>query len=288
MEVDKDVIIYVINFDGLGDAWYSIPVLRYLSKITEKKVYVYSCCKTLNPILKRFDFINLIENVPYGYEIVKLFNMDKNYKEGITLLNHDTTDFITKPLFNGMVLSKEDKELLFPKIKTKDFKKYDLVFHIAETWKSRSISKEVWKKLYKKYSEEGYSIAVIGKEVQACDMIKKCICIDVNEEDNYVNKLSLDETINLIDNSRVLVTGQGGISVLAGGLRNCSIVVVEGCVHKEYRYIIRNGSYDWNVKYVPNRSKIYHTGVITNEVTDDIRQMPIYEDMVEFIDYFLN
>ena len=63
MEVDKEGIIYVINFDGLGDAWYSIPVLRYLSKITEKKVYVYSCCKPLNPILKRFDFINLIENV---------------------------------------------------------------------------------------------------------------------------------------------------------------------------------------------------------------------------------
>ena len=288
MEIDKNETIYFINLDGLGDAWYSIPVLKYLSKIIKNKVNVYSGCKQLNPILKRFSFINLIEKITTYDKIIKLFNLNKGYDNDVTLISCDTTDFITTLMFNGMVLSKEDKEMLFPKIKTKDFKKYDLVFHIAETWKSRSISKDVWKKLYKKYSEEGYSIALIGKEVQACDMIKKCICIDVNEEDNYVNKLSLDETMNLIDNSRILVTGQGGISVLSGGLRNCSIVVAEGCVHKEYRYIIRNGSYNWNVKYVPNRSKIYHTGVITNEVTDDIRQMPIYEDMVEFIDYFLN
>ena len=283
-------MIYIINFDGIGDCWYTIPVLKKISD-TQGVVNVYSVCEQLNDPMRRFDFINLlskeetVKRMSLGEDIVKLFQMENAKAKGLTLLNCETTDYVSDIVL-GYKLKDSDKEFYYPKIKTKQFKRYDMVFHIAKTWDSRSISEETWKLLYKKYSKK-YSIALIGKTVQATDMVKTICKIDVPDTDNYVDKLTIDETMNLIDNSNILVTGQGGISVLSGSLKNPKIVVAEGCVKKEFRPIIRNNSRDFNVKYVRNKSGIYYTGDITQQVTRDVRQQPDISDIVNAINSFL-
>lgn len=279
--------IYHINLDSMGDIWYSLPVLRKISELTGKKLDVLNSCPVLNDILKRYDFINSVNDFTISGDRIKVFDILGNIKKGKTLLNCNTSDFVSNILLNDYILTDKEKEFDYKLVKTKEFPKYDLIFHTAKTWNSRSISEDVWNKLYDKYSNLGYKIALIGKDTRASDMIKTCFELPVNKEDNYINKLSLDETMSLINNANILVTGQGGISVLSAGLKNINVVVAEGCVKKEYRYIIRNGSTDYKVKYVKNPSGIYYTGFIDEKVTDDTRQQPTFEDMQKEIDYFL-
>lgn len=278
-------MIFCINVEGIGDVWYALPVLRKFSKVKNQKLDILNLCKPLDEVLPRFDFIKSVNDSSQTGAVLNLFRLEDAKKKGLTLLNCNTSDFISRVIFNSdVILNDQERELEYPKIKTREFKNYDLVFHVAKTWESRSISEDVWVKLYKKYSADGYKIALIGKTVHAVDMSKTVHKLEVPEEDDFVNKLTLDETMNLIDSSKVLVTGQGGISVLAAGLKNPGIVVAEGCVKNEFRYIYRNGSYNYKTQYVKNPSGIYYTGPITSQVVNDTRQQPLFEDMVYSID----
>lgn len=270
---------YLINLDGLGDSWYALIALQDLYLKTNEKIHVWNACKPLTPIIQRLPFIESVNNFDLKGEEIKLFQFQKAREQGVLLLNCSTIDFVSKIALGTTVT---ERAMKYPKIQTRVFPKYDLVFHTAKTWDSRSISETVWNELYKKYSAD-YSIAIIGKTVAACDMTKGIQKLNVPEQDDYTDKLSLDETMNLIDSSRVLVTGQGGISVLSAGL-DVNVVVAEGCVHKEFRLIDRGDSMNSEVFYVKNNSNTYHTGEITLDVTGDTRQQPSFEDMVTAID----
>jgi len=98
---------------------------------------------------------------------------------------------------------------------------------------------------------------VIGKDVESKSdgLIKRSPPLEGNVT-NLVNQLSLDQTFFTLRKSRLFVSGQGGLTVLAGAT-NAEIVVLGSSIEWSRRAIYRYGNPFHKVTYVSGICPVY-------------------------------
>jgi ADP-heptose:LPS heptosyltransferase len=185
------------------------------------------------------------------------------YKKAVVLfdtskLQHhlvDTFDFISIPAGIGE-LSFREKQLEYFPVEKDCSEHFDVVINTSVTWPSRSWSLENWQKVADYLISEGYSVAVVGKDIVsiADDMAKKSVglkgCADLT------NKLSLDQTYYTIKNCSLFITCQNGLSVLSGAT-DTEIIVLDMSIEWSKRAVYRNEDPRYKISYVKGDCNIY-------------------------------
>lgn len=241
----------LLRCEGMGDCLYAVPVIRKMWEAQHQNfaLDIFS----LHPAL--FARCPYVENsYPVGdgtavrvyaaaNQIVRLFELEKNPHWLM-----DTTDFITMPLGIGTLGFAEKQLEYFPQ-EEDVATPYDVVINASMTWPSRSWPLTDWQRLADALLARGFSVAVVGRDVtsRADKMTKHAHslngCVDL------VNKLSLDQTYFTIARSRVFVSGQNGLSVLAG-TTDTEIVVLDMSIDWSKRALYRNADPFYKITYV--------------------------------------
>jgi ADP-heptose:LPS heptosyltransferase len=102
----------------------------------------------------------------------------------------------------------------------------------------------------------GLSVAVVGKDMQSESdrMEKRSPALEGVR--NLANALSLDQTYYTLKKCRLFVTGQGGLSVLAGATET-EIVVLGMSIEWSKRAIFRNEDPHHKVTYVTGTCPVH-------------------------------
>jgi ADP-heptose:LPS heptosyltransferase len=96
---------------------------------------------------------------------------------------------------------------------------------------------------------------------------------------NLVNQLSLDQTYYTLRKARLFVSGQNGLSVLAGAT-DTQIVVLDMSIEWSKRAIYRDESPSHKVTYVKGECRVYcgaSTACPLPENRGELRCVPAYE-----------
>ena len=102
----------------------------------------------------------------------------------------------------------------------------------------------------------GCTVAVVGKDVESqADKMRK-VSPPLEGVTNLTNALSLDQTYYTLRKSGLFVTGQNGLSVLAGAT-DVEMVVLGTSVEWSKRAIYRNEDPHHKVTYVRGGCRIY-------------------------------
>lgn len=249
---------FYVRCEGMGDCLYAVPVIRKFcqEKCPEHEVDVFSHHPEL---FKRIPWISGSHAIGdgaglkvYGLanQVVPLFDL--------SALPHwamDTCDFISVPLGIG-TLSFREKQLEYVPLEVDQTDVFDVVINTSETWPSRSWPRSHWQRLADGLVARGFSVAVVGKDVasRADQMQKRAMalagCVDLT------NKLSLDQTFHTLRKARVFVSGQNGLSVLAGAT-DTEVVVLDMSIEWSKRAIYRHDSPFHKVEYVKGRCQRY-------------------------------
>lgn len=244
---------------GIGDCLYCIPVIRKLKQIAGD-----SCIFdvfTYNPDLflacPYVDSVFLIEEDPparppqdYPYKVQQLFNL-----KALPFIRMETIDFISIGAGIGQ-LSFREKTLEYFAAEPDKADKYDVVVNTSMTWASRSWPLENWQRLVDILLAQGYSVAVVGKDVQgrADHTLKRSVglqgCVDLT------NRLSFDQTYYTIGKCGLFITCQGGLSVLSGAT-DAEIIVLDQSIVWSKRAIFRHEDPHYKITYVKGNCDIY-------------------------------
>jgi ADP-heptose:LPS heptosyltransferase len=130
------------------------------------------------------------------------------------------------------------------------------VLNTSMTWATRTWPIESWQRLADELSSRGHSVAVVGRDVEsvADRMVKRSPTLE--RATNLVNQLSLDQTYYTIRKAKLLVTGQNGLSVVAGAT-DTHIVVLGTSVEWSKRAIYRHEDPGYKVTYVKGTCAVY-------------------------------
>jgi ADP-heptose:LPS heptosyltransferase len=236
----------VLTCEGMGDCLFAQSVIRVMQKTSDYGLDLF----TRHPAL--FKACPYVENVypldearlkAYPHQLVKMFDLDK--------LQHwriDTFDFISIPLgLNG--LSFREKQLEYFPTEPDDAQAFDIVLNTSMTWATRSWPLEHWQRLADELLALGFSVAVVGKDVAstADGMAKRSP--EIRGAVNLTNRLSLDQTYYTLRKAGLFVTGQNGLSVLAGAT-DTRLVVLGMSIEWSKRAIYRNEDPHYKVTYV--------------------------------------
>lgn len=243
----------LLQCEGMGDCLCAIPILRKLRR--EQQGGTGIVLFTFHP--------ELFRNCPYVDRVHDITDADarSRYREGLKLFDTsrlpyhllDTIDFMSIPAGLGQ-LSFREKQLEYFPAEEDRAGRYDVVLNTSVTWASRSWPQELWQRLADELAAEGYSVAVVGKDVfSRSDGMQKTSrglrgCTDLT------NILSLDQTYYTIAKAGVFVTCQNGLSVLSGAT-DTEVVVLDRSIewskyalyrHEDphYRFTIVKGSCD--------------------------------------------
>jgi ADP-heptose:LPS heptosyltransferase len=282
---EKDIVI-LLQCAGMGDCLFAIPVIKKLrSELPLGSDFVIF---THNPYL----FVNC----PYVKKAFNINNSDEyyKYKKQIILFNTqklphhlmDTFDFISIPTGIGE-LSFREKQLDYFPTEQDLSEHFDAVINTSLTWRSRSWSIENWQKLADYIVGQGYSVAVVGKDVigKADNQLKKSQglkgCVDLT------NKLSLDQTYYTIKNSNLFITCQNGLSVLSG-TTDTEIIVLDMSIEWSKRAIYRNENPFHKISYVKGNCDIYCCESENCSKYEEFRCIPTLKQVLDIVKTKLN
>jgi len=279
--VQPETVALILNCEGRGDCLFAIPVIKklYLMLGMNSHLVIFTHHPELFEkcpyIETAYSISNTVDYSKFNRHIV-LFDVNK--------LPHylvDTIDFISIPLGIGE-LSFREKQLEYFPVEEDRSQHFDVVINTSVTWPSRSWSVENWQKVADYILSEGYSVAVVGKDVysKADNMWKRSYglkgCVD------FTNSLSLDQTYYMIRNCDLFITCQNGLSVMSGAT-DTAIIVLDMSIEWSKRAIYRNEDPHYKVAYVKGNCKVYCCQSFECPVYGEFRCIPTVEQVMDVI-----
>jgi ADP-heptose:LPS heptosyltransferase len=207
-----------LTCEGMGDCLYSMPVIKKLYLATrQSRIYdiftrhpdLFKSCPYVDRVYPFADG-PLIRGYQASEKLIQLFDLKAMQHWAV-----DTTDFVSLPTGMGQLSFREKQLEYFPTEKDAA-ESFDVVLNTSETWPSRSWPMQHWQRLADELAARGLSVAVVGKDVMSAldGMTKRSLPLQGCR--NLINALSLDQTYFTIAKSRLFVSNQNGLSVLAG------------------------------------------------------------------------
>ncbi len=251
--MNQERVGLVLGCRGMGDCLFGQAVIKKLRGVAPQRFDLF----THNPEL--FRACPYVENVypleeprlkGYPHGLVRMFELDK-----LPHWKMDTFDFISVPLGLGE-LSFREKQLEYFPTEPDQAEPFDVVLNTSITWATRSWPVELWQRLADELVSQGLRVAVVGKDVEnASDrMLKRSPPLE--RVTNLVNRLSLDQTYYTLRKAGLFVTGQNGLSVLAG-TTDTRIVVLGMSIEWSKRAIYRHEDPHYKVTYVSGTCEHY-------------------------------
>lgn len=251
----RERLSIVLNCEGLGDCLYAIPVIKKIHALKAQQ-YILDVF-TYHPAL--FAACSWVDR---AYAIGDLMALKGDLK-ALTLfdptkLPHgmmDTFDFLSVPIGIG-TLSFREKQLEYFPVEPDAAERFDVVLNTSMTWPSRSWPLSNWQRLADSLIGQGFSVAVVGKDIHSPSDRMDKISRPLVGCRNLANRLSLDQTYYTIAKCRLFVSCQNGLSVLAGTTAT-EIVVLGMAIEWSKRAIYRNENPLHKVTYVKGDCAIH-------------------------------
>jgi len=246
----------VLACQGLGDCLFAQAVIRKLHTM-HKAIHKFDLF-THHPDLFRacpyVEEIHLITDKArrdeYPHKAMLMFEPQKFPHHAM-----DTFDFISIPLGIGQLSFREKRLEYFP-VEEDRAESFDVVLNTSQTWPVRTWPLSNWQRLADALIERGLKVAVVGKDTYSRpdEMAKRSPPLARCR--NLTNTLSLDQTFFTIRKTRLFVTCQNGLSVLAGAT-DTEIAVLDFSIEWSKRAIYRNEDPHYKVTYVRGACDIY-------------------------------
>jgi len=250
-------ISIILSCRGLGDILSSIPTIRYLSKIYNYNIPVF----THNPsIFKNFPYIDVYNFEDYDkykdkFNIISSFQIQDNIHPRVDIRQ------LHAKSFNFELLPDEMHLEYYPKLpiwqNKIDLPDNYIVIHPAKTWPSRTWNPDRWQKLLNKLENNGIKTVIIGKdssEIGTYNTEKPIF--NIKGGINLVNKLNLDQTWDIINKSKMVITMDSGILHLAG-CTDTYILQLGSSINPKFRTPYRNGKQSYKFSYVMGECKLF-------------------------------
>lgn len=240
----------LLKCEGMGDCLFAIPVIRKLRQL-HRNDCVFDVFTHHPALFQKCPYVAAayplndhgIVVYAQNHRVISLFETGQ--------LPHwamNTCDFMSIPLGIGQLTLLEKQLEYFP-VEADAAEAFDVVLNTSMTWPSRSWSLGNWQRLADALIERGLRVAVVGKNVtsRADEMVKASHalagCADL------VGKLSLDQTWFTLRHSRLFVSCQNGLAVLAGST-DVECVILDKSVDWSRHAVIRNENPFYKATYV--------------------------------------
>ena len=267
----------VLPCEGMGDALFALAVIRKLRRTFPYRFDLFTRHTELFKACPYVDSVQLLEEAAvkaYPHQSVRMFELDK-----LPHWKMDTFDFISVPLAQG-TLSFAEKQLEYFPQEPDRAERFDVLLNTSRTWRTRSWPVESWQRLSDMLVARGLKVAVVGKDVPslADKMLKTSPPLQGNVT-NLVNALSLDQTYFTLAKAGLFVSGQGGLTVLAGAT-DVEIVVLGSSIEWSKRAIYRKADPFHKVTYVTGACDV-HCGRAEDCAVpeNNFRCVPTYEQV---------
>jgi hypothetical protein len=246
-----------LKSDALGDCLYAMKVIKRMRyRLWKDKVLdlfthrpdLFEHCPYIDSI--SIPYVDQMEAYRAKHEFVELFRAD--------LLPHhrmDTFNLVSVPLGIGELTFAEKQLEYFPGEEDRA-DSFDVLLNTSITWPTRSWPVEHWQKLANALTFRGLKVAVIGKDVHSKgdDMLKRSLPLQGCHD--LVNALSLDQTYYTLRKSKLFVSCQNGLSVLASAT-DVEIVVLGMSIEWSKRAIYRHENPHYKASYVKGGCEFY-------------------------------
>jgi len=249
-------IIVLVGSKSIGDTLCSIPTIRHLSEIYNKKIHVF----TYQPeLLKNLPYVILSDNynVNENEILIETFRPD-NYI-------HTRTDIRQLHAISaGFQLLPDEIQIDFYPDEYKEIKnlpeKY-VVIHPSKTWPSRTWEKSRWQQLINELEKLNIPIVAIGKdssETGTYNIKKPVYELDIKNGLNLINDddINIHQAYHIINKSELIITMDSGILHLAGAT-DTHIIQLGSSIHPQLRAPYRNGIQSYKYSYVLGECDIF-------------------------------
>ena len=267
----------VLMCEGMGDALFALAVIRKLRRVYPYRFDLFTRHTDLFRACPYVDSVRLLEDAAvraYPHQFVRMFEIDK-----LPHWKMDTFDFVSVPLGQG-TLSFAEKQLEYFPNEPDRAERFDVVINTSRTWRTRSWPIESWQRLADVLAARGLRVAVVGKDVASASdkMVKQSLPL-AGKVTNLVNALSLDQTYYTLAKAGLFVSGQGGLTVLAGAT-DTEIVVLGMSIEWSKRAIYRKANPFYKVAYVTGACDVFCGHADDCAVPEnDFKCVPTYEQV---------
>lgn len=248
----------VLHAEAMGDCLFAIPVIRYLHRQNHEDT-VFDLFTHQPELFAHCPYLDKVYSIrdKQTFEVYARFNhvMELFKFFGVKHSQIDTFDLISLPVGN-LTLSFREKQLEYFAGEADQAEAFDVVLNTSETWPTRSWPRENWQRLADALLARGYRVAVVGKDVYSdADKMQKTSpalagCV------NLANRLSLDQTYFTIARARLFVSGQNGLSVLAGATQ-VQMIVLGMSIDWSKRAIYRNQNPLYRIEYLEGPCELH-------------------------------
>ena len=263
----------------MGDSLFAQSVIRAMKAHSDYDFDLFTAHPELFkacPYVDRVFALDDPRRKDYPHQTAELFKLDN-----LPHWRTDTFDFISMPLGLGG-LSFREKQLEYFPTEPDAAQSFDVVLNTSMTWETRSWPIQLWQQLADYLRARGFSVATVGKDVPsvADGMVKRSP--PLRGVTNLANQLSLDQTYYTLRKAGLFVTGQNGLSVLAGAT-DTRIVVLGMSIEWSKRAIYRHEDPHYKVNYVSGTCQRYcgrNDNCKLPEYKGELRCVPAYEPVL--------
>ncbi len=282
----------VLRCEGMGDCLYAMKVIKRMRfrLWAGKHLDLFTHCPKLFAGFPHVDqvfaiklddpdFLESMKVYEAHSPLVALFNTEE-----LPHSRMDTFNFISLPLGIGELTFAEKQIEYFP-VEEDVAEGFDVVLNTSVTWPTRTWPLAFWQNLADELVNKGLRVAVVGKDIESkADGILKMStplfgCADL------VNKLSLDQTYFTIKKSRLFVSCQNGLSVLASAT-DAELVVLDYSIEWSRHAVFRNSNPYYKVSYVKGACDYYCGSADTCPVPEhngELKCIPSYEAVAQVV-----
>lgn len=249
----------LLNCTGIGDIISSIPTIKFLYKLYNKKIYVFN--KNLE-IFKNYPYIinKEINNEELNkiressdWKLFTTFDINRNIHPRIDIRQFHASNL-------GLQLLPEELNIEFYPDKYEDINLPNnyVVVHPVKTWPSRTWEEQKWQKLINVLNENNIPVIAVGKkssEIGTYNTQKPIFNINIEKGMNLLDKLSLHQIWHILNKATVVITMDSGILHLAG-TTDTAIVQLGSSINPKFRIPYRNDTQDYKYTYVQGECKL--------------------------------
>ena len=240
--------------EGMGDCLFAQAVIRKLRHSTPHAFDLFTRQPALFAACPYVETVQPFDDTliaAYPHRKLRLFEIDK-----LPHWKMDTFDLISIPLGLGQLSFREKQLEYFPR-EPDQAERFDVVLNTSMTWATRSWPLERWQRLADAMLARGLTVAVVGKDVRSdIEKVEKRSPPLSGAVANLVNRLTLDQTYYTLRKAGVFVSGQNGLSVLAGAT-DARIVVLGMSIEWSKRALYRHEDPHYKVTYVSGGCEVY-------------------------------
>lgn len=260
----------------MGDCLFAQSVIRVMQA---KSHYAFDLFTHQPELFKACPYVDRV--FPMDSAQLKAYPHQKTELFDLRKLPHgsmDTFDFISIPIGLGTLTFREKQLEYFP-TEPDTARAFDVVLNTSMTWATRSWPLANWQRLADELLARGLTVAAVGKDVAspAEGMVKRSP--QLRGVVNLANQLSLDQTYYTLARAGLFVTGQNGLSVLAGATET-RVIVLGMAIEWSRRAIYRHEDPHHEVDYVSGTCDVYCGRAADCQVPEhkgELRCVPAYE-----------